>query len=131
MSSISSSKRRILAMDDDASIRSLFTVALTHFGYDVVVAGHGEEALQLFTQGKQKGESFDAVILDLTVNGGMGGEETLEKLLQIDPQVKAVISSGLDANPSDHVKAGVRAVISKPYRVDDLRKTLSEVIAAG
>ncbi len=131
MNAVPAPKKRVLAMDDDAAVRSLFTVALTHFGYDVMVASQGSEAVDIFVRERENGRPFDAVILDLTVRGGMGGCETLDKLKEIDPKVKAVVSSGLDANPVEYVGKGFRAALAKPYRVDDLRKTLNEVIAAS
>ena len=71
------------------------------------------------------------MILDLTVPGGMGGKETMEKLLKIDPQVKAIVSSGYSDDPimADPQKYGFSGVIAKPYKVMDLSKILHDIIA--
>ena len=68
-------------------------------GYEVALASDGDEAVSLFRKAKKAGEPFDAVILDLTIPGGMGGRETIKKLKKIDPKVKAVVASGYSNNP--------------------------------
>ncbi len=75
-------------------IRNLGRQMLSRFGCDCVIAKDGGEAIELYKNSIVTGKPFDAVILDLTVKGGMGGKETFKKLLKLDPQVKAIVSSG-------------------------------------
>ena len=84
----------------------------------------------MFVQAQGSGQAFAAVILDLTVPGGMGGKETMARLLEIDPQVKAVVSSGYSDDPimADFQKYGFSGVIAKPYRISELGKILHEVV---
>jgi two-component system, cell cycle sensor histidine kinase and response regulator CckA len=84
----------------------------------------------MFVRAQGSGQAFAAVILDLTIPGAMGGKETLAKLLEIDPQVKAVVSSGYsdDSIMADFLKYGFCGVIAKPYRISELGKILHEVI---
>jgi two-component system cell cycle sensor histidine kinase/response regulator CckA len=121
---------RILVMDDDATVREVLGKMLSKLGYESVLAQAGEEALELFTRGQTSGEPFAAVILDLTIPGGMGGIETVQHLIAQDPKVKAVVSSGYADNSAmaDFKDYGFRGVIAKPYRLAELGKILHEVL---
>ncbi|MBI5042431.1 MAG: response regulator [Nitrospirae bacterium] len=121
---------RILIMDDEEYIRELVTNTLTHCGYNVESASNGEEAIELYKKAKKSGHAFDAVILDITVPGGMGGKETIKKLMEIDPDVKAIVSSGYsnDAVMAEFWKHGFKGVVTKPYKVEELYEVLQGVI---
>jgi len=121
---------RILVMDDEESIRELLYAELTETGYDVELANDGTEAIARYVEAKEAGQPFDAAILDLTVPGGMGGKETIKKLLEIDPKLKAIVSSGYATDPimSEYKKCGFSAVVPKPYSVSQLEKTLRSVL---
>ena len=80
---------RLLVMDDDEALRVLFKAVLTSLGYDVQAAADGAEAVALYETAKATDKAFDAVILDLTVTGGMGGLEAADKLKELDPVLKA------------------------------------------
>jgi PAS domain S-box-containing protein len=123
-------KGKILVMDDEEMVREVLGRLLVRLGYEVEFAADGGEAVEIFTQAHGSGQVFAAVILDLTVPGGMGGKETLEKLLQIDPQVKALVSSGYSDDPimADFQKYGFSGVIAKPYKISELGKILHQVI---
>jgi len=123
---------RILVLDDDPSVREVLGKMLSRLGYEPVLAAKGEEALELFQRGQTAGEPFAAVILDLTIPGGMGGLETLQHLGVQDPQVKAVVSSGYADNPAmaEFRKYGFQAVIAKPYRLAELGKILQQVLGS-
>ncbi|MDP3565299.1 MAG: response regulator [Methanoregula sp.] len=95
---------------------------LKFLGYDVEVAYHGESAIELFKKALLAGTPFDAVILDITIPGGMGAQETMPKLVALDPGVKGIISSGYSTNPMivDYRSFGYAAVIVKPYGFKEL-----------
>jgi two-component system cell cycle sensor histidine kinase/response regulator CckA len=124
---------KILVMDDEEMVRELLDNMLGHLGYKVIFAKHGFEALDLFSLAQDSGEGFDALILDLTIPGGMGGKATLEKLLKIDPQIKAIASSGYSEDPimAEFARYGFSGVIAKPYEISKLSKVLHEIIGKG
>ena len=122
---------KVLVMDDEEMVREVLGRMLSRLGYEVDFAGDGSQAIDKFVGARADGRPFAAVILDLTIPGGMGGKETLEKLLRIDPQIKAIVSSGYSDNQvmADFQKYGFRAVLAKPYRLGELSKILQRVIA--
>ena len=121
---------KILVMDDEELVRKIIGKMLGHLGYEARFAEDGDEAVKLFTQAQQSGTAFDAVILDLTVPGGMGGKAALEKLMRLDPQVKAIVSSGYsdEAVMANYKDYGFTAVLPKPYRYEDLADTLARLL---
>ncbi len=120
----------ILVMDDEDVIREAVGEILTHLGYQVELAKNGEEAIALYKAAQSVGQSFDLVIMDLTIRGGMGGKETIKKLLEIDPNVKALVSSGYSTDPamSNFKKYGFCGVVAKPYNIEELSETVHEMI---
>jgi CheY-like chemotaxis protein len=102
---------------------------LGRLGYEVEFAADGAAAIAGYSEATAAGRPFAAVILDLTIPGGMGGKETMETLLDIDPQIKAIVSSGYSDDPimADFQKYGFSAVIAKPYRVAELSKILQRI----
>jgi two-component system cell cycle sensor histidine kinase/response regulator CckA len=122
---------RILVMDDEEMVREVLGRLLEHLGYEVDSASDGSQAIEKFVKAKEAGQPFAAVFLDLTVPGGMGGKETMEQLLKIDPQVKAIVSSGYSDDPimADFQKYGFCKVIAKPYRVVELSKILQKIMS--
>ena len=123
-------KGKILVMDDEEIVREVLGRMLARLGYEAEFAKDGGEAREMFVQAQESGQAFAGVLLDLTVPGGMGGKETLAELLEIDPQVKAVVSSGYSDDPimADFQKYGFSGVIAKPYRISELGDILHEVI---
>jgi two-component system, cell cycle sensor histidine kinase and response regulator CckA len=124
-------KGRVLLMDDERLVRDIATEMIKALGHEVECVGHGEEAVKKFLQARQQGVPFDVVILDLTIRGGMGGVETLKNLIEIDPKVKAVVSSGYskDSVVADYRSHGFFATLSKPYNITVLRDTLDALLA--
>ncbi|MGO9567220.1 MAG: ATP-binding protein [Desulfomonilaceae bacterium] len=122
---------RILIMDDEEMIREMAGELVRELGYDVALATDGMEAVDIYKSALHEGRRFDAVILDLTVPGGMGGTQTLAKLSQIDPDVKAIVSSGYygDSIMSDYAARGFKAVLPKPYDISRLSQVLAMVIS--
>ena len=124
---------RVLIVDDEESIRALVDFTLSHLGYEVSAAATALDGVDLYRQKLEAGERFDAVILDLTLPGGMGGKEALKKLIEIDPTVNAIVSSGYatDATMSRYQDFGFRGVIAKPYEAAELGKTVRDVIRSS
>lgn len=122
---------RLLVMDDDEIVRTVAVMMLTHLGYDVTESGDGEDAVAYYKKAIEEKRPFDAVILDLTIPGGMGGKETINRLTEIDPNVKAIVSSGYSNNPimSDFTHYGFAGVVPKPYSLAKLSSVVSSVIA--
>jgi two-component system, cell cycle sensor histidine kinase and response regulator CckA len=124
---------RVLIVDDEEAIRALVDVTLTRLGYEVAQAETALEGVNLYQQKLETGERFDLVILDLTLPGGMGGKEALKRLIEIDPTVNAIVSSGYatDATMSRYQDFGFRGVIAKPYEAAELAKTVHDVISSS
>lgn len=122
-------KMRLLFMDDDDMIRDFVLEMAAYLGHEAAFAKNGEEAVELYKKAREAGERFDVVILDLTVQGGMGGDIAVEELLRIDQTVKAVISSGYSDSPiiKNYRSYGFVDAIAKPYRIDELRELLARV----
>ena len=122
---------KILIMDDDEIVRQVGVQMLTLLGYDAIESCDGDEALQKYQEALQSGSSFDVVILDLTIPGKMGGKETITKLLEIDPTVKAIVSSGYSNDPimAEFQKYGFSGVVPKPYSLEKLGSTVYSLIA--
>ncbi|MBP2684188.1 MAG: multi-sensor hybrid histidine kinase, partial [Deltaproteobacteria bacterium] len=128
-----SGQGRILVMDDEESVRDMAREMLAMIGYTVTIARDGTEAVAIYRQAMACGEPFDLVLMDLTIPGGMGGKETIRKLLEIDRNVKAVVCSGYSNDPimSSCEEYGFRGVIRKPYSVKQLNKLINDILFPG
>ncbi|MGC2062882.1 MAG: PAS domain S-box protein [Thermodesulfovibrionales bacterium] len=128
---VSGGTRRILLMDDEELVRDIAGEMLEALGHRVEYAKDGKEAVEKYAEAMQTGNPFDIVILDLTIKGGMGGEETIRKIREIAPEVKAVVSSGYADNPvvSDCRAYGFVASLNKPYRIEALRDCLNMLLS--
>ncbi|MRR33811.1 response regulator [bacterium] len=120
---------RILVMDDEEIIREVACEILEHLGYETASCGNGEQAVRLYQQSLAK-EPFAAVLMDLTIPGGMGGKETMKRLREIDPDVKGIVSSGYSNDPilAHYREYGFRGVALKPYDIDELGDALRQAI---
>ena len=123
-------KSKILVMDDEPLIRNLVKRMLNIIGHAVDTANHGQQAIELYARALKSGSPYDVVILDLTVQGGMGGQETIQKLLAIDPKVKAIVSSGYSNDPimANYKDYGFCGVVAKPYETHELNRAINEVL---
>ena len=121
---------KILVMDDEAVVREVSNALLTHLGYEVEVAVDGVEAIELYKKTMESEKPFDMVILDLTNKAGMGGAETMVNLLEIDPDVKAIVASGYSNDPvmSNFREHGFRGALPKPFNLDKLKEALHDAI---
>lgn len=131
--SIIAGRGKILVMDDEETVRNVIGEMLNVIGYEACFARDGSEAIDLYRKAQKKKEPFNAVLMDLTVIGGMGGKEAVQKLIETDPDVKAIVSSGYSNDPimANFKKYGFCDVIAKPYEVQELSRTLNKVINAG
>lgn len=125
-----SSIQRVLVMDDEEMLRKLSIQMLKRLGYAAETVKNGVEAIDAYKKQKDSDEPFDMVILDLTIKGGMGGEQAIRELLKIDPHVKAIVSSGYSNDPviADFGAYGFQGTIPKPYREEDLKKALERIL---
>lgn len=128
--SIEKGTGRILVMDDEEIIRTVVGRMLRSLGYEVAFAENGDQATIKYAAAMNSDFPFDAVILDLTVRGGMGGREAISRLRAIDPHIRAVVSSGYSEGSilSDYSRYGFKAVLPKPYNIETLGKTLKTLM---
>ncbi len=121
---------KILIMDDEIQIRKVLGEMVETCGYSYQTAKDGEEALRDFCEAWEIGSPFSAVILDLTVPGGLGGKEVLSRLLTIDPQVKAIVVSGYSNDPvlANYQEYGFKGRVAKPFNLVDLSVVLNSVL---
>ncbi len=120
-------------MDDEEIIRNMLNEMLGELGFAVVTAVEGQQAIDMYRQAMEAGKPFAIVILDLTIPGGMGGQEAVKGILQIDPEAKIIVSSGyaddpIIANDTDH---GFKGVASKPYNLKKLSLVLAQLMEKG
>ena len=127
---IFSGRGKVLFMDDEELIRDLAVQILQKLGFAPHLARDGREAVDLYKKAREAGEPFAAVIMDLTIPGGMGGGEAMEKLLAIDPAVTAIVSSGYANDPimANYAQFGFKGVVPKPFTVQQLSRALYQVL---
>ena len=120
----------ILLVDDEEMIINMAGRILARLGYESAFARNGSEAVALYEEALKTEQPFDAVVLDLTVRGGMGGEEAMRHLLEIDPQAKVIVSSGYSDSPvmQNYKQYGFSAATGKPYSLIELSQALDRVL---
>jgi len=123
---------RILVMDDEEIVQQVVEAMLDSLGYESALVGSGEAAIDLYRENLERGQPFDAVIIDLTIRGGMGGREAIEHLRKIDPGIKAIVSSGYSTDPimANYAEYGFSGVVTKPYSLDHLSDALNDLLHA-
>ncbi|CAK8718884.1 histidine kinase [Candidatus Electrothrix laxa] len=121
------SSTKIMVMDDDLMLRNLARSQLAALGHDAVLVKDGAEAISTYLEIQESDHPIDLVILDLTIPGGMGGKETAQKLLQLDPEVKLIVASGYSNDPvmAEYSEYGFRAAVAKPFTLKELRKAIA------
>jgi two-component system cell cycle sensor histidine kinase/response regulator CckA len=120
----------ILWMDDENEVLDVVREFLRINGYDCLTAEDGAEAIQIFQEAKGTGKNIDAVILDLTVPGGMGGKDTIQALRKIDPSIRAIVCSGYYSDPvmANFGQHGFDAVLQKPFSIEELNQVLAKTL---
>ena len=118
--------RKILVVDDEEIIQQVATKMLQKLGFEVQTACDGKSAVECYKKAQSQGEPFHAVIIDLTLSGGMGGKQTFEKLKQIDPHIQAIVSSGNLFDPvfSDYKYYGFTGAVKKPFKFSEFKETI-------
>ena len=118
---------RILLVDDEAIVRGATGEALRRMGYRVETAEEGGQGVELYKEALEWGDPFTAVILDLTIPGGMGGKEAVRKILEVDPQAAVIVSSGYSSSSvmSRFREHGFSGVVKKPYRIEELGEVIT------
>jgi len=120
----------ILLVDDEKMILDVAQAMLIKLGYTVTCAKEGRQAIEKYLQAKQSDEPFDAIIMDLTIVGGMGGKDTIRELRKVDLDIPAIASSGYATDPimAEPQAYGFDGVISKPYNMQILGTELHRVL---
>ena len=123
-------KGKILVMDDEEMVRDVSAALLAKFGYEVELAIDGVEAIEFYKKAKESGQPFDAVILDLTNQLGMGGVEAIKKLLEIDPGIRGIVATGYSNDPvvTNFRAYGFCGAMTKPFTLYELEKGLEEAL---
>ncbi|HKN18885.1 MAG TPA: response regulator, partial [Dissulfurispiraceae bacterium] len=121
----------ILVMDDEELVRETAGGMLTMLGFQVQFTEDGEKAVALYKKALQEKNPFRVLIMDLTIPGGMGGKEAVAKILEMDPEAKAIASSGYSTDPvmSEFKKYGFAGVITKPYRIHQMSEAIYKVLS--
>lgn len=124
-----SGKGNVLVMDDEEIIREVAAEILQYLGYNPVLCAGGVEALEIYRSSMAGGQPFQAVIMDLTVPGGMGGKEAVESLLEMDPGAKVIVSSGYCNDPvlANYTEYGFFAMLAKPFKVENFSEVLEKI----
>ncbi len=125
-------KGLVLVMDDDETIHNIMEEMLSYLGYTTLHSYDGDEAIEIYKKDWEERQEIEAVILDLTIPGGMGGATAVIHLQEINPSVKAIVSSGYSDDPilQNYQKAGFTNFITKPYQLLDLSKVMADTLAA-
>ena len=131
-SSTTKREGRVLLLDDQESILKMNTVILKKLGMETSQAKDGEEAIELFKRSLEENNPYDLLILDLTIPNGMGGLETLSKILKIDENVKAIVSSGYSNDPvmASYEDYGFSGVLVKPSTANQMHQAVEKVLGA-
>jgi len=117
-------------MDDEEIIRITTSRMLERLGYTVEVAIDGRQALDKYAAARQSGRRFDLVIMDLTIPGGMGGQEAVQALLALDPAAKAIVYSGYSSDPvlANYAQYGFCGCLAKPFLMKELQREIARVL---
>ncbi|MBI5633248.1 MAG: PAS domain S-box protein [Nitrospirae bacterium] len=120
---------RVLVMDDEEIVRVVIERLLLQCGFEAVLTKDGAEMLRLYREAKEAGKPFEAVILDLIIQNGMGGQEAMKNLIEYDPNVRVIVSSGYSNDPimANFRDYGFSSFLPKPYKLDELKRVMKEI----
>jgi len=120
---------RVLLLEDEQQLQTVARLMLETLGYKVVVVANGAAAVDEFRQALHAGRPFDLVITDLTIPAGMGGKEAVRQMMELDPGVRAIVSSGYPDDPAmqNYRKFGFSGAVAKPYQLQDLERVIQRV----
>lgn len=120
----------MIVMDDDDMVREMLGEMIMMIGYKTEFAKNGNEAIESYVNSKNTVEPVDAIIMDLSIRRGMGGKETAQKLLELDPEAKLIITSGFSNDPviENYKDYGFKDAIVKPYSIKKLKESLQRVL---
>jgi PAS domain S-box-containing protein len=124
---------RVLVLEDEEEVGHIATSFLATLRHHGVVATTGSQAIRMFQEAEASEQPFDLLILDLTIRGGMGGEEVLRKIREIAPAIPAIVSSGYTEDPimTDCRQHDFQAALPKPFSQATLRAAIAEAMAPG
>lgn len=122
---------RVLVMEDEAGARKMLAKMLGALGYEIATCRDGEAAQEIYKQALDSGNPFKVVILDLTIAAGTGGKETIQRLIELDPEVKAIVSSGYSNDPimANFREYGFSGIVAKPYSINELSFIVNKVMS--
>ncbi|MHB1419052.1 MAG: hybrid sensor histidine kinase/response regulator [Bacillota bacterium] len=123
-------KGKVLVIDDEEAVGKVAGEMLRGLGYEVHHASSGEEGIKVYKNAWETGSPFVLIIMDLTIPGGIGGKETIKRLMKFNPDIKAIVSSGYSNDPvmANFTQYGFRGIITKPYQLHELSKAVYKVI---
>lgn len=121
---------RILVMDDEKMIRVLAVNMLKQAGYETDSAEDGRRAIEMYKQSMGKNQTYDCIIMDLTIPGGMGGAKAIQEILKIDPAARAIVASGYAADSvmGRYLDSGFKGVLAKPFSIAELHSEVLRVL---
>lgn len=122
---------RILIMDDEKAFLESAGAALNLSGHNVSYASHGKEAITLYRDAMEGGEPFDLVIMDLIIPGGMGGTEAIKRLMEMSPEVRAIVASGYSNDPvlANFQDYGFRGLLPKPFTIEQMQREIKKALS--
>lgn len=122
---------KVIVMDDDETVRDVAKAMLTELGHETLLAIDGEETINLYKEAAKSTEPVDIIVMDLTIPGGMGGKEAVQKILAIDPDAKVIVSSGYanDSTMASYKEHGFCCAVSKPYKLGELADVIAEALS--
>jgi CheY-like chemotaxis protein len=120
-------------MDDEEGVRHGVGAMLRRMGHEVELTQDGQKAIDAYRSARELGRPFDAVLLDLTVRGGMGGQQAIRTLRKLDPAVRAVVMSGYADDPVilDHQHHGFAEALTKPFELAALKETVARLLGSA
>lgn len=121
-------KCKVLVMDDEEMVRNVMKVLLETLGHEVIMAEDGLQAVNLYRELQNHSHPVDLVIMDLAIPAGMGGKETAEQLLQLDPHARLIVASGYSNDPvmANYKEHGFKAAVAKPFILDELELVINK-----